>query len=522
MGVGSSTTAAELPPPNVIFLLADDMGLGDTSAYQDWTGNADDAQLHTPALDRLARRGIRFTDAHSPHSRCTTSRYALLTGRYCWRTRLKHWVLFGVHGDPLLDRPRVTLPEYLREAGYRTGMVGKWHLGLTYRRSDGRPADGWDDADLTQPLADCPLDHGFDFFYGVSRSHGTSGPGGPKSPNTRQQARGPGWLSGRQVVGATGDGKKLDESYRLHRVGDVLDREAFRFLNDAVPRAQPFFLYFASPANHSPYTPSVKLGEYPVAGASRLVNGSVTASKRLDFVYQNDVHVARLLDYLQATADPRRQGHPLIENTLFIFASDNGAEKPNKQFTGPLRSNKGSVFEGGHRVPFIASWPLGRVGDGNDETPGTTSDNLLSLTDVYATLAEILERPLPPLEGAIRGAEDSCSRLAALRGDDSPRPAPVFPNDHREASAKLSDERAWVAVRSNSTPLPGQWKLFLDHRYAFSGELRPQALYNLADDLQEQHDLLKTPQAAPALRYLLEQARRAAGDDGHSRSTESR
>lgn len=503
--------------PNVVIFLADDMGMGDTSAYQDWTGNADNDQLHTPALDRLARMGVRFTDAHSPHSRCTTTRYALMSGRYCWRTRLKHWVLFGVHGDPLLDKPRVTMPEFLRDAGYRTGMVGKWHLGLTYRRSDGSPAQGWDDADLTQPLADCPIDHGFDFFYGVSRSHGTSGPNGVKNKNTPTQARGPGWMEGRKVVGATGNGKQLDDSYKLNRVGDVLDRQAFRFLESAVPSKAPFFLYFASPANHAPYTPSVRLGDQEIAGHSKLVDGTPAASPRLDFIYQNDVHVARLVKYLEETDDPRRHGHALIENTLFIFASDNGAERPSKQFTGPLRSNKGSVFEGGHRVPFIASWPLGKIGDGDSESVGATRDSLVSLTDVYATLAEILDRPLPPVTGPARGAEDSLSQLAAMRVGNSTRKVPVFPNDHNEASRKLADERAWVAVRSNATPIAGEWKLLLDHRYAFRGELHPQALYNLKTDLREQQDLLTDPAAAPALKFLLNEAKTAAGNDGYSR-----
>jgi len=409
------------------------------------------------------------------------------------------------------------MPEFLGAAGYRTGMVGKWHLGLTYRRSDGSPSDGWDDADLKQPLADCPLDHGFDFFYGVSRSHGTSGPGGPKNRNSPTQARGPGWIQGRTVVGATGNGKQLDGSYRLNKVGNVLDREAFRFLNSNVPTGDPFFLYFASPANHSPYTPSDRLGDIEIAGKSRLVDGTLTSEKRLDFIYQNDVHVARLIDYLQRTDDPRRTGHALIENTLFIFASDNGSEKPNKQFTGPLRSNKGSLYEGGHRVPFIASWPLGKIGDGDPNSPGATRDSLLSLTDIYATLAEIVDRELPSTTGEARGAEDSLSQLTAMRSGDSKRQAPVFPNDHNEASRKLADERAWVAVRSNAAPIAGQWKLMLDHRFAFSSELHPQALYNLANDLREQRDLLHDPSAAPALQFLLNEAKKAAGDDGYSR-----
>ena len=337
--------------------------------------------------------------------RRTPTRYALLTGRYSWRTRLKHWVLFGVQGDPLIEKDRTALPDFLREAGYQTGMVGKWHVGLSYRRTDGSVADGWDDADLTQPLADGPMDHGFDFFKGMSRSHGTSGPDGMKG-NTPQQSIGPGWLVGRKVAGATGNGKQLDGSYQLNRVGNVLDEAAFEFLGKAAKSPEkPFFLYFASPSNHSPYTPSEEIGGIPIAGASRYVDGSPTNSVRHDFIYQNDVHLRRLVEWLESTDDPRRPGHKLVENTVFVFTSDNGAEKNDKHFTGPVRSNKGSVYEGGHRVAFIASWPLGGVGDGNPDTPGGTDESRRRLTralgDVWPYVDELFrdDDPIDALAG---------------------------------------------------------------------------------------------------------------------------
>ena len=178
--------SAVTPPPNIIVMMADDMGMGDTSAYQDFTGNPDDAQLHTPNMDRLARMGVRFTDAHTPASRCTTTRYGLLTGRYSWRSRLKYWVLFGNQGDPLIEPDRPTIASMLRDNGYATAMFGKWHVGLRYAQTDGSPAAGWPDADLTQPLHTSPLDHGFDIARFTSRSHGTSGPNpAAKSPKKR-------------------------------------------------------------------------------------------------------------------------------------------------------------------------------------------------------------------------------------------------------------------------------------------------------------------------------------------------
>ena len=162
--------------PNVVLMMADDMGIGDTSAYQFFTGNEDGEQLYTPQMERLANMGILFTDGHTPSSRCTATRYGLLTGRYAFRNRMKYWVLFGVQGDPLIESDRPTLATLFKSKGYSTAMVGKWHVGLRYSRKDGKPAAEWRDADLSKPLAVSPVDHGFDFARYTSRSHGTSVP----------------------------------------------------------------------------------------------------------------------------------------------------------------------------------------------------------------------------------------------------------------------------------------------------------------------------------------------------------
>ena len=188
-----------------------------------------------------------------------------------------------------------------------------------------------------------------------------------------------------------------------------------------------FFVYFASPSNHSPYTPSDALGEDPVVGASTFKSGKSTNSERLDFVYQNDVHISRLLDFLDRTPDPRRPGHMLRDNTLFVFSSDNGAERSSKVCTGPLRSHKGSVYEGGHRVPFLACWPHGGVGDGQLETPARDCARLCTLNDMFATVAEAIGKPLPPLQGHSYGAEDSISQLAAMKGVPTDPRAAIFP-----------------------------------------------------------------------------------------------
>ncbi|MEM0926081.1 MAG: sulfatase-like hydrolase/transferase, partial [Planctomycetota bacterium] len=328
------SAAASAAPPNIIFMMADDMGLGDTSAYQDFTGNADVDQVHTPQMTRLARMGIRFTDAHTPSSRCSPTRYGLLTGRYPWRNRLKYWVLFGAQGDPMIEADRPTIASLLREGGYATAMVGKWHVGLRYRRSDGTPAAEWRDADLTQPLHTTPIDHGFDFARFTSRSHGTSGPDPTAKKKTRNQAEqtvGPGHIHGRIAVGATELGKKLvndgPDAYVLRKLGSRHSDHAMRWLQNHVnseeTNTQPFFLYYPSNSNHSPYTPDRSIGGVPVAGAARSVAGEPMGG-RYDFIYENDVALGRLLDWLEQTPDPRAEGRMLVENTLVVFTSDNG------------------------------------------------------------------------------------------------------------------------------------------------------------------------------------------------------
>ena len=153
--------------------------------------------------------GIRFSDAHTPSTRCTATRYGFLTGRYPWRNRMKHWVLFGAQGDPMIEADRPTIASMLREQGYRTAVFGKWHVGLRYRQSNGAPASGWDDADLTKPLHTSPVDHGFDVAKFTSRSHGTSGPNAAERNPKRKKLNGPGHVDGRTVLAASADGKNV-------------------------------------------------------------------------------------------------------------------------------------------------------------------------------------------------------------------------------------------------------------------------------------------------------------------------
>jgi arylsulfatase A-like enzyme len=507
--------------PNIILMMADDMGMGDTSAYQDFTGNGDREQLHTPQMDRLARMGVRFTDAHTPSSRCTPTRYALLTGRYPWRNRLKHWVLFGSQGDPMIEPDRPTLATMLREQGYYTAVVGKWHVGLRYRKTGGSPAAGWEDADLTQPLFDTPLDHGFDDCRITSRSHGTSGPQAGSKRNTSGQPIGPGHIHGRNAVGAMGLGKKLvDEgpnAYVLTELGGRHSDSAIEFLDKHLSgratRKKPFFLYYACNSNHGPYTPDTHVANTPVAGAARSVAGD-DMDKRSDFIYENDVALGRLLNLLQTTDDPRNRSAKLIENTLVIFTSDNGAEKNDNTATGPFRSNKGSVYEGGHRVPFIVAWPRGGIGNGDASNPGQTNDTLIGLQDIFATLADLLDVKLPDLRTGARGAEDSVSVLSAWKGSTIQN-RPMLFNDHKQAEDHAAGAIRLDAPVVNGIEYKGKWKLFFDADLLRKGRLKPTELYDLAADPKEQNNRMGEQPLKPLVDYLADQAllHRTAG--GH-------
>ena len=494
--------------PNIILMMADDMGMGDTSAYQDFTGNADKDQLNTPQMERLARMGIRFTDAHTPSSRCSPTRYGLLTGRYPWRNRLKHWVLFGSQGDPMIEADRPTIASMLKDHGYSTAMFGKWHVGLRFSRTDGSPAAGWDDADLSKPLHTSPVDHGFDFARYTSRSHLSSGPVIEDGKLTR--FRGPGHIDGRFVVGSTGTKKGMVTSgpnaYVLEELGSRHSDNAIGFMTNHVgsPGSQqsPFFLYYPANSNHTPHTADVSIGGVPIVGAARTKDGNPTDARN-DYIYQNDVALGRMIDWLEANDDPRNPGQKLIDNTLVIFTSDNGAEKNSDIATGPFRSNKASSFEGGHRVPFIAAWRAGSVGDGFANTPGQTSEALIGLQDVFATFAEIVGQPIPDYSSGQKGGEDSYSILESMRDASVEARSMIMHHDHKEAG----DDPAVAVMRVDSPEIDGkqfagQWKLFFDPALLRKGEANPYMLYDLKTDQMETENLIDQADLKPLIEYM--------------------
>ena len=368
--------------PNVLFILADDLGYGDLGCY-----GAGPEHVRTPNIDRLAREGMRFTDAHSPSSVCTPSRYNLLTGRYCWRTWAKTGCIWA--NDPCLIEPdRPTIASVFREAGYETVMVGKWHLGF------GSPDDPqWDPfrgPDFNRPLSHGPCTSGFDRFYGVpgvgQEPHVLirdnmvcdleSGDPIRMVPDPRPRFMVPYDKRPRDLnwdITVEG-GRKA--TYQHEELALDLTRDVVEFLKE--DHEKPFFCYFAHRNVHAPLRPHPRF-----KGTSG--NGDYG-----DFIHELDWSVGEVLKTLD------EQG--LTENTLVVFASDNGATEHHQSVdfvnnnglrsNGILRGGKTEVFEGGQRIPFLARLP-GTI------APGGTCDHLIALTDMLETCAGLAGVPVP-------------------------------------------------------------------------------------------------------------------------------
>ena len=473
--------AAEHPAasgPNIVVILADDLGWGSLNCY-----GAPKKLIRTPNCDRLATEGIRFTDANTASSVCSPTRYALLTGRYCWRTSLQHEVL-GTMAPLHIETSRLTIASLLKKHGYRTAAVGKWHLGY------GSSAK----CDYTAELTPGPLDIGFDYHFAVPSNHGD---------NTGV------FIENRRVVGLRSNkldpskyGKTfygrgsflgLDAPQRVdEEVMDTLTRKAVAWL-DQQEAGTPFFLYFTPVTVHRPVTPSAR------------TKGGSPAGPYGDWIAELDASVGGILDALD------RKG--LAKNTLVIFTSDNGgvivplaqadepegiAAKAGLVINGPWRARKHSVYQGGFRVPFIARWP-GRI------PAGVTSDETISLTDLLATTAAIVGEPLPPRTQA---AEDSYNVLPALLGGKPERPirdAMVVHSADGNFAIRQGPWK-WIEGKAHPDTTPGALK-------ARAVEFHPQ-LYNLVDDPAEKNDVLdKHPDVAKRLEALLNKYRQ----QGYSR-----
>jgi len=471
--VAAATTAK----PNIVFILADDLGYGDVQCL-----NPQGGKIKTPNLDRLAAQGMTFTDAHGASSVCTPTRYGVLTGRYPWRTRLQSGVLGGF-SPPLIEPGRLTVPALLKAHGYATIGVGKWHLGMNWTRKDAGPlgdgilggpkdAAAMNSVDWTKPIQNGPMTVGFDDYFGISASldmppfvflendHVSTAP----TVEKKWIRSGPAAADFEAVEVLPRLAAKAIEQINLHAAEARVDK--------------PFFLYLPLSSPHTPIVPSPEwrgrsgLGDYA------------------DFVMQTDAVVGQIAGAIQA------QG--LTGNTLFIATSDNGfspagdpkgqlraqGHRPSAQFRG----YKADIWDGGHRIPFFVRWP-GRV------KPGSSSDQLICLNDLMATCADLVGAKLPDNAG-----EDSVSIVPAMLGS---------------ASGPLHEAVVHHSIDGCFAIRQGNWKLELcpgsggwsEPKPGSAQEkgLPPVQLYDLSTERGEQQNLqAEHPEVVARLTRLLE------------------
>ncbi len=441
----TALTAASTKP-NILVILADDLGFGTLNCY-----GSDIKHVRTPNLDRLAKQGIRFTDANTPSSVCSPSRYALLTGRYCWRTSLKFETL-NTNAPLHIEPTRFNMASLLKSEGYNTAAIGKWHLGY-----------GEGKTDFTKDLTPGPLDIGFDYHFAVPQNHGDAS--GVFVENRRVQG-----LRSRKIepFGKSPYGRPwmgIDAPQRVDdEVMDVLTDHAVNWIGKQ-SAAKPFFLYFTPVAVHEPATPSKK------------TRGTSGAGPYGDWVHDLDNSVGRVLKALD--------DNKLAGNTLVIFDSDNGgvvitdgdrpeaiAYRAGLRVNGDWRARKHSIYQGGFRVPFIIRWP-------GKAPAGTTCNETINLVDILATVSAIVGKPMPSADGA---AEDSINVFPTFLGQ--PQKVPL-------RSSMISHSADGVfAIRQ------GPWK-FIEGTHARpvmpaarKDEPTPQ-LYNLQDDPGEKKNVIE-------------------------------
>ncbi len=448
--------------PNIVLILADDLGYGDLGCYNPHS------LIPTPHLDQLAKEGIRFTQAYCPVSVCSPTRYALMTGRYPWRSWKKSGVMAN-YEPSMIDSSLLTLPEMLQQAGYTTAGFGKWHLGTTFPTKDGQQPVGYgkfraDDnganLDLSLPVTDGPMDHGFDHWYGFSCASEC-------------------WIiDNRTVTGAIDHDFYTIESasnidhlqrYTLTEYLPHITQKSISFLTNHATQqhSSPFFLYFA------PYVPHIPIS------VSDDFNGKTKAGLYGDYVHELDYYIGQLLNSLDSLE--------LTDQTLILFASDNGsqfevtnhemdlANAPNSPLVidtldkpgvyhrpnWPLKGHKWSIYEGGVRTPFIARWP--------EHIPEEkTSNQMMGLNDLLATMAAIIDVEIPDGDQL-----DSHNMLPALTAKDTL-------NRFRKQIIVQSSRNEFAIIQDN-------WKyiwLGPNNSSSNTGEL-----YNLSNDPAEQTDL---------------------------------
>lgn len=479
----TSFAATRERQPNIVYILCDDLGYGDVRCLNP------EGKIPTPNLDRLAAQGMIFTDAHSSSAVCTPTRYGIMTGRYNWRSRLKSGVLGGL-SPPLIEPGRLTVPALLKQNGYHTAAIGKWHLGMDWELKTDAKAfddtiekgeDGWR-VDFTKPIRHGPNHVGFDYYYGISASLDMV----PYTfidndrvvtlPTTDKAFP---MMLGR-TNGYTRKGPAAAD-FEAAEVQPVLTRKAVEYIEqraDVVKRGQPFFLYLPLAAPHTPIVPTAEW------------QGKSGLNPYADFVMQVDADVGKILAALEKGG--------FAGSTLVIFTSDNGCS-PQADFRGlrakghdpsrAFRGTKADAFEGGHRVPFIARWP-GKI------KAGSTSDQLICLNDLMATCAELLGAKLPENAG-----EDSISMLPALLGKTDAPSRQTLVHHSINGSFAIRD-KSWKLLLCPdsggwSAPKPGS---------AEAKSLPAVQLFDLRQDLGETTNVQDAhPEVVTRLTKLLEQ-----------------
>ena len=392
---GNVADAEQLP--NIIVILADDLGYGDVQCL-----NLERGKIATPHMDKVASDGMIFTDAHTTSSVCTPTRYSLLTGRYNWRTKMQSGVLDG-YGLPLITKDRITVPSFLKSNGYNTAMIGKWHLGLSIATNDGKKANPIKRAlgpnkgngvvaaekisniDWKGEIKGGPLDIGFDSWFGITASLDF-----PPYVWIRDRH----WQGVGNVVKAFSRNGPASEDFEAIDVLDRLTEEVEGFIG-TYESPKPFFAYIPLPSPHTPIVPTEKW------------EGKSGINKYCDFVMQTDDVVGRVVAALAAKG--------ISDNTLLIVTSDNGCSKRADFKTleehghfasAQFRGSKSDIWDGGHRVPFLVKWP-------KVIAAGSTTDQLICQTDLLATFAELVAAEIPAGAG-----EDSESILPLFSGQD--------------------------------------------------------------------------------------------------------
>ncbi len=480
--MGRAQSPAPNTLPNVIFLMADDMGFGDPRC------NNALSKIPTPNLDRLALEGMRFTDAHSPSAVCTPTRYGVLTGRYCWRSRLKRGVLMG-YDKHLISPDRLTIADVMGAKGYHTGIVGKWHLGLDWALK----SDKQDDVDFSRPVTIGPVQYGFDYSYLVPASldmapyvYVENNRPLVEAGLVEQPA-----LSFPTFVRKGPRAKDFDMAGTL----DHLTEKACGYISQRASSGKPFFLYFPLTSPHKPAWPHPRF------------EGQSGLGPYGDFIIQTDWTIGQVL---KALDDAK-----IADNTLIIVSSDNGSymyrrdadDAPNHvddpsvqayradqhRANSIYRGTKADIWEAGHRVPFLARWPA-------QIAKGSRCEETICHTDLMATFAEITGYDLPDNAG-----EDSFSFAPLLKGQSRPTPRP--PVIHHSVNGTF-------AIRD------GNWKLVASdgsggrEKPAGKPFQKPFQLFDLSRDPMEKNNVIDDH---PEEARKLEEKLRIIRSSGHSR-----